>query len=445
MLSAVERGSAATGSGGKWVLIVFLLTIFEGAIRKWLVPDSPTFRYSVYFSKDVAFVCAALAGLAHAQSKLKLVGALWVVSFIALLVPTIVNIGNTPGVGALLSVRAYLIVPMCAFLGAYTLRSLRDVDWIVSAVGVSTIAVAILGAVQFDLPQNHFLNSYEGSGEGVHIIAEYGHVRATGTFAFITGMAMMTGVGAWAGLYLFLSGGLRKRLLGLAVLVAGLICSLTSMSRGGIVLYAMTIAGGIILFRRLKESALLIMVGLIGFWLFGGGSSADESVDPGLQGAVVQRFQGADSPVDRLSYILMNLQLGLTGDPLGRGLGRGQVGGNFAETGGRSWGGGYESELGRIAFEVGILGWFGVVLWRITAVVQMGKLLLRAEDIRVRALLAASLPLFTMLAMNYMAFNHTGSSFAWAIFALALGAATLDRQRLATRDADTRIPAFKFS
>jgi hypothetical protein len=197
------------------------------------------------------------------------------------------------------------------------------------------------------------------------------------------------------------------------------------MVRGGIILYIATVFGGMVLYRRIKESLYLLPVVLLGFWLMSGGSPEEQSVDPGLGGAVARRFEHADTPFERLDYVLMNLRLGLTADPLGVGLGRGQIGGNFAESGVTTAGRGYESELGRIGFEVGILGFFGVVIWRAAAIVEMARLLFRAEDLRVRALLAASLPLFSLLALNYMAFNHTGSSFGWAIVALAIGAARL--------------------
>jgi hypothetical protein len=112
---------------------------------------------------------------------------------------------------------------------------------------------------------------------------------------------------------------------------------------------------------------------------------------------------------------------GLRNHPLGEGLGTGQIGGHYAAEGRRSWGRGYESELGRLGFEVGILGWVGVLLWRVSALVIMWRGLKSAQDPQVRAFCAASIPLFAILACNYMGFNHTGSSFAWAIAALSFG------------------------
>ena len=139
----------------------------------------------------------------------------------------------------------------CAFIAAGCVRSTRDINAVILAVALSTIVVAGLGVMQFFLPSSHYLNRYEtGAADSGHIVEEAGHARVTGTFAFITGMGIMTGVGAWAGAYLFLS-----------ALQNCVACSrsgfwlpqsfvLTSTSRGGAILYGVTVVGGILLFRR---------------------------------------------------------------------------------------------------------------------------------------------------------------------------------------------------
>ncbi len=415
--------------GCTWILVVLLLTIFEGALRKWLVASIPPLRYAVYFSKDFVFVGAALAGMAQARSFGRILGILLTFSLISLSIPTLINLPHTTAVGALLSIRAYLIVPLCGFVAGGTLRSLRDVDRIAIAFGVSTLLVAALGLLQYSLPPSHLLNRYETGEETTRIIAEFKHVRATGTFAFITGMGMMTGVSGWAGIYLFLtSRGWLGRTFAAVVLFAGLCCGLVSMHRGGIVIYMATVVGAVVLFGGKREMFYLLLVFVIGYLFIGGGAASEEGGEDSVEQATLRRFTERDSTSDRASYFLMNLRFGLFNHPFGEGLGRGQNGGNYAETGVASWGGGYETELGRIGFEVGPLGWVGVVSWRIVMIALLWRELRRAKEKQVRALLAATLPLFALLSINFMAFNHTGSSFAWAIAALALGVATLSHR-----------------
>jgi hypothetical protein len=421
-----QRAPSGTSSGTKLLILVFLLTIFEGALRKWVVSGSPPLRYAMYFSKDIVFVCAALVSIQDSRWTRRALMLYLPFSAAALLVPTLANFGNIQGVGLVLSFRAYVVLPMCAFIAAGCVHSIRDINAVIFAVALSTIVVAGLGVMQFFLPSSHYLNRYEtGAADSGHIVEEAGHARVTGTFAFITGMGIMTGVGAWAGAYLFLSAPTKlRRLFAIGILAAGALCALTSTSRGGAILYGVTVLGGILLFRRARDAIYLIAAAVVAFWVFNLGDS-ESTVDPGLSGGLVHRFQTADTPTERFAYVLMNLQLGLTNHPLGEGPGTGQIGGNFAVGGARSAGGGYESELGRVGYEVGILGFAGVVLWRVAGLAVIWTTLRATKDRNIRALCAVSLPLFGLLSLNYMAFNHTGSSFAWAILALVVGAARL--------------------
>src|SRR5436309_1214194 len=96
----------------KMILLVFLLTIFEGAIRKWFVGTIPVLRYSVYFSKDLVFVLAALPALSRLGRLGQFAfGTLLPISLALLAMPTLINIGNSNLVGVVLSVRAYLVLP----------------------------------------------------------------------------------------------------------------------------------------------------------------------------------------------------------------------------------------------------------------------------------------------------------------------------------------------
>src|SRR5690348_12702984 len=45
------------------IACVILLTILEGAFRKWVFPTNPILRYGVYFSKDILFLIAGYLGL----------------------------------------------------------------------------------------------------------------------------------------------------------------------------------------------------------------------------------------------------------------------------------------------------------------------------------------------------------------------------------------------
>src|SRR5208282_2354285 len=103
--------------------------------------------------------------------------------------------------------------------------------------------------IQFRLPNTHWLNRYDA--EGITPGTEVGHVRATGTFSYIGGMFMMASTAAWAGTYLFLSStSVYPRAFAVAVAFAGIVCTLLAMSRTGVSMWVITVAGGVLCFRR---------------------------------------------------------------------------------------------------------------------------------------------------------------------------------------------------
>jgi hypothetical protein len=231
-----------------------LLTIFEGAARKWLFQGHPPLRYAAYFSKDLVFILAAYFGL---RKGLRFDISWFVVCAILVLVPSLfATMVNSNLVGMSLSIRAYLVIPLCAFLAASLIQGFRDVERCAIAVAVSAVFVAGLGAYQYRLPRTHELNRYDtGTDEG-KIAFNAGHVRATGTFSYIGGMAIMSGFGAWAGMFLVFPVLGRKnwvRCLGGAALVAGLICAAVAMSRSGLMFWFVTVAGGLLLYLRASQ------------------------------------------------------------------------------------------------------------------------------------------------------------------------------------------------
>ena len=237
----VSKPSAGRTWGGKLILLAFVLTILEGAVRKWVFPGPNPLRYLAYFSKDIVFVMAGIAGREKAGMIFR-GRAQWVLGISALLILpfAVLNFNNSTPVGALLSLRAYVILPVCAYWAAGTIRSWRDVDRILAVVAILAVLVALLGLVQFRLPAGHVLNRYDV--ESAEITANYGHVRAVGTFSYIAGMASMAALAAWAGACLFLTAGGIRRGLGVAAAVAGLVCGLVSMSRSGFIPWLLIIA-----------------------------------------------------------------------------------------------------------------------------------------------------------------------------------------------------------
>jgi hypothetical protein len=240
-------------------------------------------------------------------------------------------------------------------------------------------------------------------------------------------MAMFAGFCAWAGTLLALPLPGRppwKRVLGLAALVSGFVCAATAMSRGGTMFWGVTIVGGCLLYFRPQQSLKVLLVLVLISPLLSSGEEDFGEAEPGhadsLTSGLVHRFQHGDTFIDRGSYMLQNLYLGVLNHPLGEGLGAGQPGARFGtQPVTRS----YESEWGRIAFEIGPIGLATVLFIRFATWLRCVQQLFRSSDQSTRLVLAVTVPYFGIMSLGWMAFNHTGNSFAWSVVGLALGAA----------------------
>ncbi len=404
---------------------VLVLTIFEGAARKWLFAGSPALRYAAYFSKDVVFLVAAYMGTQRGKQ----VDFSWL-GFCALLVllpSAIGTLAHSNVVGVALSVRAYLVVPICAFLAAPLVRNFRDVERVALVVAAASLPVAMLGVVQYRLPAGHILNKYDVATE-YGAAGDAGFVRATGTFSYIAGMSTMACLGAWSGVLLATPLPGRKtwvRALGAAALGAGLVCAAVSMSRGAVLGWAIVAAGALMLNLRAN---LMVTVGLAGagmaaILLFVNPGESLESLagKDSIATGVMHRFRHSDKAGDRITTLVTDVLYGVASHPLGEGLGLGQPGGFYAS--GLKMPGTIESEWGRIAYEVGPLGLIGVLIPRLVAGLILWRGLQGTTDRYRRLVLATALPFLAVNAIGSMAFNHVGNSAAWAVAALSFGAA----------------------
>jgi hypothetical protein len=427
-VNRAAQKAASLGGGGKLLTLVIVLTILEGAIRKWAFAGSPALRYGMYFSKDAVFVAAALMGASSmTRTQIKYAGMVLLATLILILPFGLASLGNASMVGAFLSFRAYAIVPLCAFMAAPTILSGKRVEQIAILLGIFAICEVVLGMIQFRMPPSHWLNHYDASS--VKVGAEFGHVRATGTFSYIGGMVTMGGVAAWAGSFLFLSQtSVKRRTFATAVIVAGLVCALLAMSRTGILMWLISTVGALLCFRRGRELAIMGTLVFIGYMVFSEGLQGSQEAS--VYRVAMKRFSGADSVGHRTNYFFDDLYLAVTEYPFGSGLGIGQPGGYVSETNPNGGTRGIESEPGRIVQEVGVPGLIGVFFIRLLPFGLILPLWRKCKNRPLLALYAATIPFLFAAAMTNLAFNHTLSSLYWCIVAVVLGAAELPRRNL---------------
>lgn len=169
-----------------------VLVIFEGAIRKWILPGAQDL---VYFGKDVLLIGAYAGYLSAGASRLstRLVPAGLTSLLVASISFGVVQVVNpqlpTPLLGALGFKAYFLYAPLLWVLPA-TFRSDTEATRFLKRLLLLAIPVGLLAIAQFLSPPDSWLNTYaRGGSEFALSFGSSTFVRVTGTFSFISGYA----------------------------------------------------------------------------------------------------------------------------------------------------------------------------------------------------------------------------------------------------------------
>ena len=240
---------------------VLLLVVFEGALRKWVLPQASDY---VYFLKDLMLIAIYVRAFApqynpaNRTSIPQVLGVLLTFNAIWALVGIFNPRLGSPIVG-LLGVRAYFyyiplmwLIPRLFADQAALIRFLRGYLLL-------TIPIGILGIVQYFSPASSQINVYVGGLEANAMVGS--NVRITGVFSYIAGYATYLTI-TFALLLPFLFtrqprfwGGIT--LVELALIVGN---SLMTGSRGVLVAQALILIGFVIVYGLTRPSSLLLIL-----------------------------------------------------------------------------------------------------------------------------------------------------------------------------------------
>ncbi len=414
------------GRGVKLAWLVLLaalaMTVLEGAFRKWVFPQGGAIKYLLYFSKDILFAAILLLPKRGQPSPALKDFSNWLIAGCVLIgLGALASClqGFNP-VGSILTARALIVLPVIAWLVVPRLAGL-PLRWVLGLITVFVLLNFGLSMEQNRLPSDHILNHYANATVDVAVM-ESG-VRATGTFAYITGLGVISTVGIWAGLALLsVAKSLWQRLGAWVALASAFGCGLTSISRAPIVVAIVMAAGWLFFF---KESVGVLVRGLaacvVGLFLV---------FALGLAPAFTNLWQGLRERHETAGDNFNNRAFGPFGEalealrtaPLGNGFGSEQIGGQYAATGVASFNH-YEGTLPRLVMETGLLGLIGyyVIVAGVILALQTAKL--GVSSGAKSALLATQLFFGIMMVTGGVIFNHTASAFVWIIFAAVLAGA----------------------
>ncbi len=356
--------------------MVFYLTVFEGAIRKWVVPGAADL---VYFIKDVIVIIAYIKFyLQPPEQRTNFLKAptLKFVLFLSLLVP-VLQIFN-PKLGSVIlgtiGIRGYVLYMPLIFLLPSFFQDKEEFIAFIRRYLIISIGVCCLALVQYVSPANSLINRY--AAEDVKYIATMGssdNVRTTGTFSYISGFTTyLTFCFAFTIPLLTYRQSARNHFLVLAVLLFLIGGFLVSGSRGPLFSSIILLALYLILNKGLRGKGFfkklilpIIFIGLIVPSIF----SAQ------LTNFIGRITQNKDSS-ERISWVYRTVMENITDKGVfGYGTGASsnadaKIRKAFGLDSKKAFDGAYDIETGKIMIELGLIGfafWYFMRLYLIFA------------------------------------------------------------------------------
>src|SRR5262245_55242379 len=180
---------------------VFVLLVFEGALRKWAFPSA---QAQIYLVKDAILLVVYLGFVLddrRNQPVLRGVASIRIVLLLAFAFGCVeVFNPNSPSVlVGFNGLKTYFLYPPIAFILPYAFKSREHLFHMIRLYLVMAIPVALFGFIQVAAGPDSFLNTYVSHSEDAPGLAYFGDeniVRTSGTFSYISGYtAFLTIVG----------------------------------------------------------------------------------------------------------------------------------------------------------------------------------------------------------------------------------------------------------
>ena len=424
----------------RWRLAVFvgmILVIFEGAIRKWLLPGSQDL---IYFAKDVFFL-GSYVGFFQSRERLRLrypqaprlyaalvLGTVWGV--FEIFNPRLPNF-----LLGLLGFKAYFLYMPLLFVVPALFRSDQTLARFLKKYVLLAIPVGLLTVVQFFSPQGSILNTYAQPTEA-GAISTFGSsqfVRATGTFSYISGFTSFLLAITILILMILTTTGWRSRgnLLVYAALGMTVLSMLMSGSRGPILMLALLFPLywwlAVVREKQGGKTFLRLLLG-VGLLVAGLTSAGEEAFT-----AFSERASGShDFSARLISPFRSPFQVLPYTGVLGYGIGATHQAATAVTKGivPYSWLGGVatESESGRVMMELGLLGFILVYSVRLSLAIFTFRQALRLRTVFHRAVAISALLFFLVQIPGGVVFEVTAGVYYWFLAGLVFLVVRLDRE-----------------
>ncbi|MFD1258266.1 hypothetical protein ACFQ3S_15790 [Mucilaginibacter terrae] len=350
----------------------FLLLIFEGALRKWILPFASG---PILIIRDP--VAIYLIVLANQRGLIKDMYAKFMIIIGILSFFTAMTLGHGNFGVALYGARILVIhFPLIFIIGR--VFTIEDVIKIGKVTVWISLPMIVLVGLQFFSPQSAFVNRGVGGDEGgAGFSGAMGFFRPPGTFSFTNGNTLFFSFLAPFIMYFWLYPKNINRLLLLASTFALLASIPTSISRALFFSIIVTAAFTVIAVSRKPAYIKRVLgagVGIVFVFMI----LSQTSMFQTATGAFMARFDGANATEGGVESVLLDRYLGgLLGAIIGaadqpffgNGIGLG------TNLGSQVFGYTYapEGEWAKIAWEQGLILGFGVIIIRLGFSIQMLK------------------------------------------------------------------------
>ncbi len=411
----------------KWrrsVKAVFLLLVFEGALRKWVMPQASEM---MYFLKDVILLGAYLNfyGFSSPKEKLPKQGGGKIVSILIFIAIgwCIFQVFNSslgsPLVG-IFGLRGYLIYVPLIWMIPYLFESEDEFYKFLRSHLLLTIPCGLIGIVQFFSPPTSFINAYANEAAvGKATFGATSAVRITGTFPYINNYAVYLIV-CFALLVIMLSAKQPRKwqLLTVIELFLVIINSFMTGSRGTIFAQVLFLIGYLVakgltqptkavrVLRRLIGPAIVVsMVALIwfrpaieAFWLR---TTTNKDVSGRVTQSLVEpllfvKFKELDGYGTGATHQAAPTLRKVLNLPPGEEI--------------PTY---YESEMGRVLLELGPIGfvfWYGL---RVSILIGLLRTFLILRTPFLRELALAAFMVQAIQLNGFLVFHHTFAVYYW--------------------------------
>lgn len=356
---------------GIW--LYFILLIFEGALRKWILPQ---FANPLLLIRDplviYLFLSASFNRIIFLNSYLFYAFLIATVSFIATMF-----IGHGNIFVAIYGLRIFLLhFPMIFLIGKIFDKD--DVIKMGKVILYLSIPMAILIAVQFFSPQSAWVNKGIGDSIGGGFSGAMGYLRPPGTFSFTSGTTSFFSLVAVFVFYFWIESQKINRII-LSLATLALLAAIPfSISRSLLFQILISLVFTIIGTNIIKQSGNKVVTMVLGFGILILVLSLFDIFSIGVE-AFSTRLEKANTAEGGIESVFLDRYLGglinalstSTNQPfLGYGLGYGTNVGSSILTNKRSFLIS-EGEWGRLIGELGPILGIGIILIRILMSIKL--------------------------------------------------------------------------